>query len=75
VCAVTRSELPHRLGAVLRRRRSAIAATCAVVLVASLGIGLLISGGPHPLLQVPQDGGGIILGQIRGADDISSVPL
>jgi hypothetical protein len=45
------------------------------VLVASLGIGLLISGGPHPLLQVPQDGGGIILGQIRGADDISSVPF
>ncbi|MDT7621843.1 MAG: hypothetical protein QOF99_2744 [Pseudonocardiales bacterium] len=36
--------------------------------------------GPHTmtasvtLLQVPQDGGGIILGQIHGADDISSVP-
>jgi Alginate lyase len=27
------------------------------------------------LLQVPQDGGGIILGQIHGADDISSVPF
>ncbi|MDT7582626.1 MAG: hypothetical protein QOE32_176, partial [Pseudonocardiales bacterium] len=37
--------------------------------------------GPHTLtasvtlLQVPQDGGGIILGQIHGADDISSVPF
>jgi hypothetical protein len=176
VC-VTRRELPHKIGAVLGRRRSAIAAACAVVLVASLGICLLVSGGPHPesprssppvasaappppqpvgisldgwklsipeenddgdattiepaalkapwlsatpdgglmfwapasgattknsdnprteldsltnfkagtglhtltasvtLLQVPQDGGGIILGQIHGADDISSVPF
>jgi hypothetical protein len=174
--SVTRRELPHKIGAVLGRRRSAIAAACAVVLVASLGIGLLVAGGPHPesppssppvasatppspqpvgisldgwklsipeenddgdattiepaalkapwlsatpdgglmfwapasgattknsenprteldsltnfaagtgphtlaasvtLLQVPQDGGGIILGQIHGAGDISSVP-
>jgi Alginate lyase len=167
----------HKVAAVLRRRGETIAVTCVVLLVASLGIGLLVSGwqhraspgssapraapaepapppdaeiglagwklsipeqndkgdattiqpaalktpwlsaapagglmfwapsrgattknsdhprteldslnnfaagtGPHTLaasvtlVQVPQDGGGIILGQIHGAGDISSVP-
>jgi hypothetical protein len=173
-----RRELPHKIGAVLGRRRSTTVVTCAVVLVTGLGIGLLNSGGQrqpsptsslppvpsgvlplppalginlagwklsipeandkgnattlqpatfkapwltptpdggllfwaptsgattknsdHPrteldsltnfkagegahtltasvtLLRVPQDGGGVILGQIHGADDISSVPF
>jgi hypothetical protein len=182
VGAVMRRGLPHKLAAALERRLPVIAVTCVVVLVASLGVGVILSGGQHQrsplsspspaasgvappplpplsalginlagwklsipeandkgsattlqpaalkapwlsatsdgglmfwaptsgattknsdpprteldsltnfkagegahtltasvtLLQVPQDGGGVILGQIHGADDISSVPF
>jgi hypothetical protein len=45
--AVMRRGLPRKRAAVLERRLPVIAVTCVVVLGASLGVGLFLSGGQH----------------------------